>query len=140
MKVLNRIFLTIVKRFKREIQVLDVLLSQTAPNHSLPYVCLSKPPSFNFRPIVGAACSMSNPSVLIALLSCALLWTFLFPTGEYPRVVKVGGRMLGQSERVAASVIGEWCPVLSSIDCEQCTLGLGEYSVVHFSAHKPCSV
>lgn len=50
---------------------------------------------------------MSNPSVLIALISCALLWTFLFPAGEYPRVVKVGGRVLGQSERVAASVIGE---------------------------------
>ncbi|CAN0442601.1 unnamed protein product, partial [Hapterophycus canaliculatus] len=49
---------------------------------------------------------VSNPSVLLALLCCALLLTFLFPSGQRPRAVTIGERTLGRQERLAAGVIG----------------------------------
>lgn len=44
--------------------------------------------------------------MLLALLCCALLLTFLFPAGDNPRVVRVGERKLERSERLAGAVIG----------------------------------
>lgn len=52
--------------------------------------------------------SISNPYVLLALLCCALLLTFLFPTGEPRRVVRMGDRTLERQERLAAAVIGAY--------------------------------
>ncbi|CAM9270582.1 unnamed protein product [Ectocarpus sp. 6 AP-2014] len=52
---------------------------------------------------------ISNPYVLLALLCCALLLTFLFPTGEPRRAVRVGDRTLERQERLAAAVIGASC-------------------------------
>ncbi|CAN0417573.1 unnamed protein product [Ascophyllum nodosum] len=52
---------------------------------------------------------ISHPSVLFALLSCALLVTFLFPAGEHPRIVRLGERTLESGERTAGGVIGVAC-------------------------------
>lgn len=46
-------------------------------------------------------------------MCCALLLTFLFPTGEPPRrVVKMGDRVLERQERLAGAVIGAWCQLV----------------------------
>ncbi|CAM9356259.1 unnamed protein product, partial [Pylaiella littoralis] len=52
---------------------------------------------------------ISNPYVLLALLCSALLLTFLFPTGDRPRAVRVGERTLESQERLAVAVIGVSC-------------------------------
>ncbi|CAM9887975.1 unnamed protein product [Scytosiphon promiscuus] len=52
---------------------------------------------------------ISSPSVLLAILCCAVLLTFLFPSGQRPRAVMIGERTLARQERLGTGVIGTCC-------------------------------
>lgn len=65
-----------------------------------------------FPPLSGVSRSLFNLKTLLALACCALLLVFLFPTGDNPRVVKLGGQELVQSKRIGVAAIGEFPSLL----------------------------